>query len=160
MVARKARSGKRSSGKSAERPKKFTACLDASLSCVEVMEAFDKEKIKYKRHTDYAKPNTHDDTWLPRVGKNRWVLLTTDDSMQYRVAEARAIRAFKVRSFVIRSQMRGQDIARFLVKNIARMRRFCGNHEAPFIAFVKPSGEIKLVMDSHGLVNDHLKSAL
>src|SRR5512143_491855 len=118
MVARKAKSGKRSSGKSVKRPKKFTSYLEASLSCAEVMEAFDREKIKYKKHSDYAKPNTHDDTWLPRVGTNGWVLLTTDDKMQYRVAEAQAIKTYKVRSFVIKSHMRGADIANFLVRNM------------------------------------------
>lgn len=124
MVARRAKSGKQSSGKPAKRPKKFTACLDASLSCAEVMRAFDREKIKYKKHAEYAKPNTHDDTWLPRVGKNKWVLLTTDDSMQYRGAEASAIKTFKVRSFVIKSHMRGDDIADFLVKNMHKCDDF------------------------------------
>ncbi len=116
------------------------------------MSAFDRDKIKYKKHIDYAHPNTHDDTWLPRVGKKGWVLLTTDDSMQYRGPEAQAIKTFKVRSFVIKQQMRGDDIAAFLVKNMARMRRFCGRHEAPFIGFLQSSGEIKLVLDKNGLV--------
>jgi hypothetical protein len=116
------------------------------------MKAFDKEKIKYKKHAEYAQPNTHDDTWLPRVGKNKWVLITTDDSMQYRGAEASAIKTFKVRSFVIKSHMQGDDIARFLVKQMPKMRRFCGKHDPPFIAFVRPKGEIKMVMDKMGLL--------
>jgi hypothetical protein len=152
MAAKKAKSKKRSSGRSEGRPKKFTAYLDAAVGCTEVIEAFNREKIKYKLHLDYAKPYTHDPTWLPRVGRNKWVLLTTDDKMQHRGAEAAAVRAYKVRSFVFRSHMTGADMAKFLWKMMPAMRRFCGRHEAPFIGHLQPNGKIKLVMDKDGLV--------
>jgi hypothetical protein len=152
MAAKKAKSKKRLSGKSAERPKKFTAYLDAAVGCAEVIEAFGAQKIKYKLHLDYAQPYTHDDTWLPRVGRNKWVLLTTDDRMQYRGAEAAAIKRYRVRSFVFRSHMSGTGMASFLIKMMPAMRQFCGRHRAPFIGLLLPSEKIKLVMDEHGRV--------
>jgi hypothetical protein len=130
--------------------------LDAAVGCAEVIEAFGREKIKYKLHLDYAKPHTHDSTWLPRVGKYHWVLLTTDDSMQYRGAETAAIRAHKVRSFVFPSHMSGTDMAHFLVKKMPEMRRFCGIHGAPFIGFLS-SKKIKLVLDKNGRVDGPLR---
>jgi len=156
MAAKRAKSGKRSSGKSAARPKKFTAYLDAAVGCHEVMAAFRREKIKFQLHLEHFRPNTADTTWLPFVGKRNWVLLTTDDRMQHRAAEAAAIKRYRVRSFVYRSQLPGLDMAKFLVKMMPKMRQFCGTHEAPFIGFLYPKGEIKLVMDRNGLVGGHL----
>jgi hypothetical protein len=127
--------------------------LEASVACKEVMLAFDAAKIKYKRHSSYFAPNTHDPTWLPMVGRHGWVLLTTDDKMHYRLAEKHAILAFKVRSFVFQSHMRGEDMARFLVKMMPAMRRFCGKHDKPFIGFIQPSGTIKLLLDKTGLIH-------
>ena len=158
MAAKKAKSKKPLSGKSVERPKKFTAYLDAAVGCAEVIEAFGREKIKYKLHLDYANPHTHDSTWLPRVGKNRWVLLTTDDSMQYRGAEKAAIMAYKVRSFVYCSHMSGTEMARFLVKKMPEMRRFCGLHGAPFIGFLS-NKRIKLVLDKDGRIVGPLRGS-
>jgi hypothetical protein len=126
--------------------------LEAAVGCTEVIEAFGREKIKYKLHRDYANAHTLDPTWLPLIGKEKWVLLTTDDSMQHRGAEAAAIKAYKVRSFVFRSHMTGVDMAKFLVKMMPGMRRFCGLHEAPFIGYLQPNGKIKPIMDKNGLV--------
>jgi hypothetical protein len=154
MTARKAKSARRLSGRSAGRPKKFTAYLEASVSCKEVMEAFDKAKVKYKSHSSYFSPNTADPTWLPFVGRHGWVLLTTDDKMPYRLAEKHAILTFKVRSFVFQSHMRGDEMARYLVRMMPAMRRFCGKHEKPFIGYLQPSGGIKLLLDKTGLVHD------
>ena len=147
MAAKRAKSEKRSSGKPVARPKKFTCYLDASVGCLEVTQAFDRSKIKYRLHTNFFQPNTLDPTWLPFIGKKGWVLLTTDDKMHYRGAEKQAILTFKVRSFVYKSQMRGDDMARFLVRMMPAMRRFCGKHERPFIGFLLPSGSIKLILD-------------
>jgi hypothetical protein len=156
MAAKKAKSGKRSSGKSATRPKKFTAYLDAAVGCHEVMVAFRREKIKFQLHLDHFRPNTSDTTWLPVVGKHKWVLLTTDDRMQHRAAEAAAIKQYKVRSFVYKSQFQGQDMAKFLIRMMPEMRQFCGKHDAPFIGFLYPKGDIKLILDKYGLVGGHL----
>src|SRR6185437_8237364 len=139
MTAKKLKSGQRSSGRSAGRPKKFTAYLEASVGCKEVMLAFDAAKIKYKQHSSYFSPNTHDPTWLPTVGRHGWVLLTTDDKMHYRLAEKHAILTFKVRSFVFESHMRGEDMARFPVKMMPAMRRFCGSTTSHLSAFFRPA---------------------
>lgn len=154
MAAKNRKSGKRSSGKSVRRPRKFTCYLDATSGCLEVRQAFDREKIKYRLHTDFYSPHAEDRTWLPFVGKNGWVLITTDDSMPYSGAEKQAILTFKVRSFVYKSHMIGSDIARFLVKMMPAMRRFNGAHERPFIGYLVPSGGIKLIMDKRGVVYD------
>lgn len=152
MAAKKAKSGKRSRGRRAEQPRKFTSYLDAGVGCAEVVDAFDVAKIKYKLHVSFFNPYTHDDTWLPKVGKNNWVLLTTDDRMAHRGAEAQAIKTYGVRSFVFKSHMRGPDMAKFLLKMMPAMRRFCGKHEKPFIAFLQPNRKIKIVMDKNGIV--------
>jgi hypothetical protein len=143
MAARNRKSGKRSSGKSVGRPRKFTCYLDATSGCLEVTQVFDREKIKYRLHTSIFSPHAEDHTWLPYVGQNRLVLITTDDSMPYSGAEKWAILKFKVRSFVYKSHMKGDEIARFLVKMMPAMRRFNGAHERPFIGYLMPSGGIK-----------------
>jgi PIN like domain len=154
MAAQNRKSRKRSSGKSGGRPRKFTCYLDASSGAFEVTKAFSREKIKYKLHTNFFSAHTHDSTWLPFVGTKGWVLITTDDSMAYSVVEKHAIMEFKVRSFVYKSHMTGDEIARFLVKMMPAMRRFNGSHERPFIGYLMPNGRIKLIMDKNGVIYD------
>ncbi|HEV2990678.1 MAG TPA: hypothetical protein VG759_19735 [Candidatus Angelobacter sp.] len=119
---------------------------------MEVIQAFDREKVKYKLHTSFFSAHTEDSTWLPFVGRKGWVLITTDDSMAYSGTEKRAILTFKVRSFVYKSHMRGEEIARFLVKMMPAMRRFNGAHDRPFVGYLLPSGSIKLILDKTGVV--------
>jgi PIN like domain len=126
--------------------------LDASSGAFEVIKAFDREKIKYKLHTSFFSAHAHDSTWLPFVGTNGWVLLTTDDSMAYSIVEKEAIMHFKVRSFVYKSHMLGDEIASFLVRMMPAMRRFNGSHEKPFIGYLMPTGRIKLIMDKNGVI--------
>jgi hypothetical protein len=73
--------------------------------------------------------------------------------MPYSGAEKQAIMAFKVRSFVYKSHMVGNEIARFLVRMLPAMRRFNGAHERPFIGYLTPSGSIKLIMDKDGVLH-------
>lgn len=153
MASKKRKSKRRSNGRSAGRPKKFTAYLDAAVGCSEVKEAFNANKIKYKLHTSFYRPSTPDKEWLPRVGREGWVLITTDDSMQYRGAEKAAIMAYKVRSFVFKPRMDGRGIARFLVRMMPAMRRFCGLHGRPFIGSLLESGTIRLILDNRGIVS-------
>jgi len=82
------------------------------------------------------------------------VLITTDDSMPYSLSEKHAILKFRVRSFVYKSHMIGDQIARFLCEMMPAMRRFNGSHERPFIGYLMPGGTIKLIMDRQGVIHD------
>lgn len=153
MASKKRKSKRRLNGRSAGRPRKFTAYLDAGVGCAEVIEAFDSNKIKYKLHTSFYRANAHDTEWLPRVGREGWVLLTTDDSMQYRGAEKAAIMTYRVRSFVFKPLKDGSGMARFLLRMMPAMRRFCGRHGRPFIGSLLDGGTIRLILDRTGVIS-------
>ena len=42
-------------------------------------------------HDDYFLPDAKDEDWLLEVGKRRWLVLTKDDRIRYRITERMAI---------------------------------------------------------------------
>jgi hypothetical protein len=86
-----------------------------------------------------------DETWLPEVGKNRWILLTADKRIRYSFLEKRALQRNHVREFVFASgNLSGDDMAAALERALPKMQRFCRRYSAPFVAAITQAGEVHL----------------
>ena len=97
------------------------------------------------RHLDQFQQGTPDEAWLPLVGSEGWVLLTTDKRIRYNFLEKRALEENAVREFVFTSgNMSGQDMAAVLELALPRMRRLCGKLKPPFVAAITRTGEVNL----------------
>ena len=150
MVARKSRSKKPSAGSgrspSPSQPEEFVIYLDENLcNSRSILETLARLGVLFERQLDRFPRGTPDETWLPLVGSNRWILLTSDKRIRYNLLEKRALQRHAVREFVFTSgNMSGQEMAVALETALPKMRRFCRNFDSPFVAAITRMGEVHL----------------
>ena len=99
-------------------PDEFVLFLDENIhNCQPIVHALRAANIPYQRFGDYFSPGTPDETWLPHVGQQGWLLITVDKKIRYNELERRAIVRNRVREFVFTSgNLSGSTMAELLVK--------------------------------------------
>ena len=148
MSARLSKSKKRSVGseRSLLLPEDFVLYLDENLcNSTVILETLTKRGVRFERHLSHFARGTLDESWLPLVGKNGWVLLTADKRIRYNLLEKRALQKNRVREFVFASgNMSGQEMAEALEQGIRKMLNMCSRIDPPFVAAITRSGEVHL----------------
>src|SRR5579863_10576915 len=138
MSARLSKSKKRSVGseRSLSLPEDFVLYLDENLcNSTVILETLTKLKVRFERHLSHFSRGTLDESWLPLVGKNGWVLLTADKRIRYNLLEKRALDKNRVRQFVfVSGNMSGQEMAEALEQGIRKMVKMCTKIAPPFVA--------------------------
>src|SRR5690242_6504866 len=100
MAARSKKSRKRLGGKRSKPPKNFQIFLDENLHrCQPILDVLEEKSISVHRHYQHFDPGKEDSAWLPLVGKNKWVLITTDESFRYNELERLALVKHGVKVF-------------------------------------------------------------
>jgi len=127
-------------------PEDFVLYLDENLcNSTVILETLTKLGVRFERHLSHFSRGTLDESWLPLVGKNGWVLLTADKRIRYNLLEKRALDKNRVREFVFASgNMSGQEMAEALEQGIRKMFRMCSRIDPPFVAALTRSGEVHL----------------
>jgi hypothetical protein len=101
--------------------------------------------IKVERHLDHFARGTPDEQWLPIVGENGWILLTTDKRIRYRANEKQAVIRHKVRMFYFsKNDMSGHQMASALERALPDIRKLCAKQRPPFFAAIARTGEVYL----------------
>jgi hypothetical protein len=101
--------------------------------------------VRVERHLDHFSRGTIDEEWLPFVGKNGWILLTTDKRIRYRVNEKQAVIRHRIRMFYFsRNDMSGHQMGIALETALPEMRRICAKQEPPFFAAITRLGGVYL----------------
>jgi hypothetical protein len=148
MSARPSKSKRPSdgSGHSLPQPEDFTIYLDENLcNAKTILEALMKLGIPFERHVVHFPRGTPDETWLPLVGKNGWVLLTTDKRIRYNSLEKRALEKNAVREFVFASgNMSAQEMAAAVEIALRKMQTICRRFQPPFVAAITRTGEVHM----------------
>ena len=104
--------------------------------------------LKIQLYLDNFKPAVPDVEWLPVVSEAGWVVLTKDEMIGRRVAEQAVIAQCNAKVFVMASTgINTQVVAEGFIKASEAMMRLALEREAPFIAKVYKSGEVKLWKD-------------
>lgn len=97
-----------------------------------------------ERHDDHFDQRTEDTAWLSSVAANRWVVLTKDERIRYRLLELQALQSAGLRAFiVICGNVRGIDTAEILLKAMPRILVVLKNRKGPFIYYVYENSTIK-----------------
>jgi hypothetical protein len=148
MSARPSKSKRPSDGSdhSLSQPDDFTFYLDENLCNTKaILETLTKLRVRFERHLGRFPRGTPDETWLPLVGQNRWVLLTADKRIRYNFLEKRALEKNAVREFVFASgNMSGNEMASALEVALHRIRRICRRFQPPFVAAITRTGEVHM----------------
>jgi hypothetical protein len=125
-------------------PENFILFLDENhCNNRKILDVLNAAGIPVERHLANFPRGTPDEDWLPIVGKNGWVLLTTDARIRYRTNEKRAVMENNVRMFYFSSNnLSGQQMASALEVALPRMRRIFAKQNPPFCAAITRSGDV------------------
>jgi hypothetical protein len=150
MAARHRKSKKPSAGSahslSPSPPDDFVLYLDENLcNARAIIDTLTNLGVRFERHLAHFSQGIPDDEWLPKVGSNGWILLTSDKRIRYNLLEKQALEVHAVREFVFTSgNMSGQDMAAALELALKKMRNFCARTKPPFVASITRTGEVYL----------------
>jgi hypothetical protein len=110
-----------------------------------ILAVLKEADIQVERHLDHFARGTPDEQWLPLVGVNGWILLTTDKRIRYRANEKQAVIRHKVRMFYFsKNDMSGYQMASALEKALPEIKRLCTKQQPPFFAAIARTGEVYL----------------
>ncbi len=125
-------------------PERLVLFVDRSLGRKVVPNALRQAGEDVRVHDDFFPQDAVDTVWLTEAGTQGWVVLTKDARIRYRAAEVAALRAAKVRAFVLtaKGDMTGQEIAQAFVLALPAMKRLCARAAPPFIARVSRNGAV------------------
>lgn len=101
--------------------------------------------VQTERHLDHFARGTPDEDWLPFVGNNGWILLTTDKRIRHRVNERQAVIQNSIRMFYFSiNDISGEQMATALAKALPEMYKLCAKQKPPFFAAITRTGEVYL----------------
>lgn len=89
-------------------------------------------------HDDEFPQDTPDEDWLPRAGREGWVMLTRDKQIRWRANQRDLVMEHAVALFALSGSGRTSELAELVVQNLAAVERFLARHPPPFLAKVLP----------------------
>src|SRR5882724_9456910 len=107
MADRQLKLKRQSSGKRGGPSKSYqsnpTFYLDENFDCPEVKEILQKAGVRYRTYKQDVTPNAGslDTSFLPKVGKRGWLLITADWHQRTRPREAEDLRRYNVKHFAM-----------------------------------------------------------
>lgn len=105
-------------------------------------------------YLDWFRPGVIDVEWIPLVGQRGWLILTVDEMIGRRIPEQVAIAYAGAKAFVMASKARNsQSISAAFIQAASAMEQLAQSSEAPFIAKVYTSGDVKLWRDRNSLLD-------
>jgi PIN like domain len=124
-----------------------TLLVDHSLGRKTIPTALRKAGEEVRVYDEHFPQDTRDEVGLGDVGKRGWVVLTKDKHIRYRTIEVHALRAAKVRAFVLaaRGDLSGAEVGQIFVKALFAMKKLCATIAPPFIALVSRDSKVTII---------------
>ena len=121
--------------------------MDECLGTVKVPAALAGAGVQVKTLSDVFEQGAKDSDWLAALADHpEWIVLTKDKNIRRRPLEVQALVAAGLRVFVVTAtDLTGDEAAEVLVKALPKIRRFCRNHEPPFIAGITRMSEVTIL---------------
>ncbi len=107
---------------------------------LQVLEAAEVQAEPLLKHFSAGTPDV---VWLPTVGANGWVLLTSDAKIRYNLLERAAVRKHRVRMvYFTRNDIAGPEMAKALGKALGQIQTMLRSQPPPFAASLTRTGKI------------------
>ncbi|MFB3815371.1 MAG: hypothetical protein ACE14L_14795 [Terriglobales bacterium] len=152
------RSKRRSSGRPEERSKQRnpTFYLDENFDCPEVKEVLDRAGIRYRIYKQDVRANvgSEDTSFLPKVGKHGWLLITADWHQRTRPRESEDLRRYGVKHFALPGNLGAVQMAKILVQAKNDIRACARDHNGHVSANVLRNGCVNVIRDAQGSLYD------
>jgi hypothetical protein len=128
-------------------PERLVFFVDRSLGRRIIPDALRQVGEDVRIHDDLFPQNAPDTVWLTEAGRQGWIVLTKDTRIRYRAIETTALRAAKVRAFVLtaKGDLSGQEIAGIFSKALPSIKKVCAKIAPPFIARLSREGHVSLI---------------
>jgi hypothetical protein len=160
MGGRKKKWKKQSDGNLAQPQRESTILfLDETLfNCQPVHAALESLGVEYIKHGAVFTPGTPDTEWLPVVGENKWVVLTSDKRIRFNELERELVISNEVRQFVFTSgNLSGAMMGEILKIAMPRMQKILSDQIGPFIACISQAGTVIVRYDRFGPISKRKK---
>jgi PIN like domain len=147
MAARYRKSRKRLGGKRRKPPKNFQVYLDENLQrCDAILSVLKSNSIVTHQHFRYfPKVGTEDSVWMPLVGDQNWILLTTDGRLRFNELERLTLIHYRMKVFQFsKNTQGGSAMAKALQIALPRIIRLSSSLRAPFVCKISPNGDTQL----------------
>lgn len=147
MAASETTSKRRSDASLPSPPERLVFFVDRSLGRKIIPGALREAGEEVRVHDEHFPQDTRDEVWLGDAGKRGWVVLTKDKHIRYRAVEIHALRAAKVRAFVLtaRGDLSGAEVGQIFAKALLAMKKLCVTTSPPFIALVSRDSKVTLI---------------
>lgn len=120
--------------------------LDRNLGRHDVADALRNVGAQVKIHDEHFKPDALDETWLPVVGREQWLLITRDERIRWRPAERLALETAQVGAFVVTAhKLTGAELGELLASALPAMTRKAHQLARPFIVTVSVGRVLKVI---------------
>ena len=128
-------------------PERLVFFVDRSLGRRIIADALRQVGEEVRIHDELFPQDAADTAWLIEAGKQGWIVLTKDTRIRYRALETAALRAARVRAFVLtaRGDLSGPEIADIFIKALRPIKKVCAKVAPPFIARVSRDGNVSLI---------------
>jgi hypothetical protein len=138
----------------------FILYLDENLdNCQPIIDVLTASSVQFRRHRDSYPRGTLDETWLPFVAEQAWVVLTKDKRNRYNEIERDAVRRHRVREFYFGSgNFTGTEMAQALAQALPEMKRISRTVGPPVVGSIRRSGTVTVVFDEHGSTHARRKA--
>lgn len=144
MSAASTRSKKRSAVSSKPPPEPLVFFIDRSLGKHLIAGALRQSGLAVEVHDDHLAEDAPDEAWIALVGERRWLAVTKDRNVRYRAGEIEAIRHHGARVLVLRAKRStAAEMAEILIGARSRIERFVSRNDAPFVAGIDRSGQVR-----------------
>ena len=108
-------------------------------------KALKKAGLDVEKLEDHFEPNTHDDIWLPEVGRRGWIAVSANYKIYYSPNERDAMFRAGTRLFIVIGKAPFPELADNFVACIHKIEKFVKANPPPFIARIyrPPAEEIR-----------------
>jgi hypothetical protein len=128
----------------AKRHDRIVFFVDRSLGRIDVPNALREAGYRCELHDDHFGHTTEDAIWLSKVATQQWIVLTKDERIRYRPLELRALRAARLRAFiVVCGNVRGIETAAIILKAMPGIMAVVSEENGPFIYRVYKDSTIR-----------------
>ena len=112
--------------------------------------------VRYRIYKQDVKPNagSEDTSFLPKVGKRRWVLITADWHQRTRPREIADMERYRVRHFALDGNLSAADKATLIVKAKNSIKACCRDNAGFVSANVSRDGSVRVIRDSQGSLHE------
>lgn len=119
-------------------------------------EVLGRSGVKYRVYSQDVRANSgaEDITFLPRVGRRGWLLITADWHQRARLRELEDLKRYGVKHFALPGNLGASRMAELLILAKNDIRACARDHHGHVSATIQKDGRINVLRDQRGVLHE------